>query len=841
MDRRTLITFFIMTLALVGVNMFFEYRHQEDVLRWQTQQQVKLAQQREQLQEEIEQRTVDAHKLPVKALYSDAALSQQVGIGTYIDKTVLALPLAGTTLPQEIYVKSTEHSDSLTALSILYRSSDNVHFAIYGKAGATLPLAPLSNNGRYDLQLALVPVTQGAAIPTQLGEYRDGTFSLPAQQLRDLYRSISATEVLPTAAIIPSQNALVLLSTDKGFLPVGIYIAHSGDLLDLRSVPALTQMTAVQNLDSDSSINRVERYYVLENAHQQLVFSSRGGALVEINLPLRNANHPDSLVKPIEADREMEEEHPYNDYFPSNPYMTAPLAEGDSPVEHLKGQLGGYYPLLRRDLVASVKGPVHRVPAAFYATNVVSEYPETAELHYRVKEFTPQKITFEAVQPHRRITKTYAFDEKEAPYNFTLTIQVEGDNRGLWLTSGVPEVELISGSPAPSLSYRITRQGKADVRVLDLPTETSTYGQIQPNWLSNSNGFFGLILSPLSTLEGGFRTQKVSGEEDLSRLLALNEVHQTFKADALPGYMQLLSLKNTSGNTTIRVFAGPFATELLKGMDARYSDKKTGETPDYIAVQSSHGWFEIVSGPFAKFLFVLMSFFHYLTGSWGIAIILLTVAVRVMLYPLNAWSLRSNVKMQQIMPEVTALQEKYKKDPQKAQLEVLNLYRERGVNPVSGCIPLLIQLPFLIGMFDLLKTTFELRGACFIPGWIDNLAAPDVAFSWGISLPFIGDQLHLLPLISGALMLVQQRMAAPNIDPAMMTEKDHQQRTMAVIFGIMFALMFYHFPSGLNIYWISSTLLAIVQQWWTRRNLSTVPVVISERSAPHSHIKHPKK
>ena len=93
----------------------------------------------------------------------------------------------------------------------------------------------------------------------------------------------------------------------------------------------------------------------------------------------------------------------------------------------------------------------------------------------------------------------------------------------------------------------------------------------------------------------------------------------------------------------------------------------TGYNPDYIACQTMHGWFTFISEPFAKFLLILMKFFHYFTGSWALSIVLLTVSLRFMLYPLNAWSTKSMVRMQQIAPEVTAIQEKYKKDPKKAQ------------------------------------------------------------------------------------------------------------------------------------------------------------------------------
>src|SRR5436853_4982175 len=132
--------------------------------------------------------------------------------------------------------------------------------------------------------------------------------------------------------------------------------------------------------------------------------------------------------------------------------------------------------------------------------------------------------------------------------------------------------------------------------------------------------------------------------------------------------------------------------------------------------------------------------------------------------------MKSMARMQQISPEVTAIQERYKKDSKKAQLEIMNLYRERGVNPISGCFPLLIQMPFLIGMFDLLKSTVELRGASFIPGWIDNLTAPDVLFSWSTPIFFIGNEFHLLPILLGVVMFLQQRLMSPlPKDPSQLT------------------------------------------------------------------------
>ena len=159
-------------------------------------------------------------------------------------------------------------------------------------------------------------------------------------------------------------------------------------------------------------------------------------------------------------------------------------------------------------------------------------------------------------------------------------------------------------------------------------------------------------------------------------------------------------------------------------------------------------------------------------------------------------------------------------------MAIVALYREKGVNPLTGCFPILIQIPFLIGMFDLLKSVFELRGASFIPGWIDNLTAPDVVFSWNYPLFFFGTSLHLLPVLLGGVMFLQQKLSSPlpKSDKAL-TDQQKQQKLMGNIMVIVFTVMFYHFPSGLNIYWLSSMGLGIVQQWMTNKKMK--PMVIS--------------
>lgn len=551
-----------------------------------------------------------------------------------------------------------------------------------------------------------------------------------------------------------------------------------------------------------------EQFFLLQNGTQQLVFSSVGGALVEINLPFQSRDDTKSVVKEIGFDRDLEKSDPENARFPGHPALLPSGAKAD-------GVVGGYYPLLRRSSTTTTVSP------AYYALALVSEYPEMAELVYSVKNFTEREITFEATQTNRKITKTFSLPKEEVPYLFDLSIQIEGDSRGLWLTSGVPEVELMSGNSSPLIQYRQMRKGGGEVDKIKLPKtkEEVAITSSAVDWVVNSNGYFGIILDERGGARMGFRAVGIPGEVVPTRLSLIDPQYALYKPVDYPGYEVLLPFPKQSRELTLRVYAGPFEEGVLKQVDSYYA-RSEGESPDFLSCKTFYGWFSFISEPFAKLLFAVMQFFYHFTHSWVASIVLLTVVLRIVLYPLNAWSMKSMRKMQLLSPEIQAIQAKYKKEPKKAQLEIMELYRTRQVNPFTGCLLLLIQMPFLIAMFDLLKSSFQLRGASFIPGWIDNLTAPDVLFSWKRPLFFIGTQFHLLPILLGAVMYLQQRMGStlPK-DKALWTDQQRQQRTMGTIMTLVFTVMFYHFPSGLNIYWLSSMLLGIVQQWITNRQI----------------------
>ncbi len=559
----------------------------------------------------------------------------------------------------------------------------------------------------------------------------------------------------------------------------------------------VVQTTAVPMTKAPAKSSSDEMLYVIQNKYQQLVVSNLGGAIAEINLPFQSKEHPDSVVRKIRVDTILEKDYPQKDRFPASAYQTY---EGTFK----EGTVDNYYPLLRRN-----------VDPRFYAMSTQTTDPESANTVFKMTRLEKNVIQMKGTVSGTQITKTYALpeDDSAAPYSFDMMIEVSGNTQDLSLTTGVPEVEIVSGSSTQSLKYRMTRNQKGVVEQLSLPKTATSVSSIVPDWIANSNGFFAIILDPQTDMRSGFTAYKIPGQDVPTRLTIIDSEYDLYPADKYPGYDMRLPFKNSSGTYNFKVFAGPLAKNILEKNDAVYHG-------DYVAVQSFHGWFAFISEPFAKFLFFLMKIFYSVVHSWGFAIILLTIALRLMLYPLNAWSIKSTVKMQKLAPKLSQLQERYKKDPKKAQVEIMGLYKEHGVNPLGGCFPLLIQMPFLIGMFDLLKSTFELRGASFIPGWIDNLAAPDVVFTWHTPIWFFGSSFHLLPILLGVAMFFQQRMSAtvPK-DPSKMTDQQKQQRFMGNIMTVVFTVLFYNFPSGLNIYWLSSMLLGILQQWWMTKKI----------------------
>lgn len=544
--------------------------------------------------------------------------------------------------------------------------------------------------------------------------------------------------------------------------------------------------------------------YVLESPYQQIVISQKGGSIVEINLPFAKEPNQSGEVHAIYIDKELELQKNASAYFP---YTQATRFDG-SKVEPT---LGGAYPLLRR---SSTPGSTPLSSMLLFTSD--DEFDKT---FYQVTHFDQRSLVLEAQLPTRIIRKSFSFpaDPTRYPYCLDVDIQIIGNKKDLMLSSGVPDNEIISGASGTTLKYRLVKGSKSEVISLDLPQTEFRSTSIQPDWAATSNGFFALIFDPIKGTKPGLSFKHISEQMAPSRLKALPEFAKT----DLSGYFAQIPLDHTSDHFTARLFAGPLSDPIFSLIDRHSLEDGMEKPSNYNACISFHGWFSFISEPFSKFLYFLMSQCYKIIPSWTVAIIFATIILRIFMYPLTKWSQNSMLKMREIAPEVKAIQARYKKEPQKAQIEIMTLYRAKGVNPFSGCLPLLIQMPFLIGMFDLLKSTYGLRGASFIPGWIEDLSQPDRLFSFGFTIPFIGSYFHLLPILLAAVMWWQQKLSSPlPKDPANMTDAERQQRAMGNIMTVVMTVMFYHFPAGLNIYWLSSMLLSIAQQIWTNKQFS---------------------
>tara|TARA_Y100000590_G_C15237700_1_gene832527 strand:- start:6 stop:695 length:690 start_codon:yes stop_codon:yes gene_type:complete len=210
----------------------------------------------------------------------------------------------------------------------------------------------------------------------------------------------------------------------------------------------------------------------------------------------------------------------------------------------------------------------------------------------------------------------------------------------------------------------------------------------------------------------------------------------------------------------------------------------------------SLGW--AIFRPLGRLVTWSLAKLYTLIPNYGLVVILFAFIVKILLNPLTKQSFVSNKKMQALQPEIQKLKEKYKNDPQRASRAQMELFKERGVNPMGGCLPLLLQMPILISFFTVFRSTIEFRGAPFV-AWISDLSAPDTLLSIG------GFPINVLPVFMGLTMFLQQKMMAT-------PGAGGQQKFMLYFMNVFFLFLFYSFPSGLNLYYSVFNVLSIVQQ-----------------------------
>ncbi|MFA6632176.1 MAG: YidC/Oxa1 family insertase periplasmic-domain containing protein, partial [Kiritimatiellia bacterium] len=309
--------------------------------------------------------------------------------------------------------------------------------------------------------------------------------------------------------------------------------------------------------------------------------------------------------------------------------------------------------------------------------------------------------------------------------------------------------------------------------------ERTTVPVVEPQaWVAIKSRFFVTGLSSSDT-NCGFTATMI--RDTAQPVYALNEVSARV---LFPGGVL------GQGETLTREYAlyiGPKKLSLLQ---------RLGNGMDAVMQFGTFTWF-------CKLLVPTLNFFHRLIPNYGVAIILLTFLVRIIFWPLTHKSTVSMKKMQELQPKLKELQAKFKDNPQKMQQETWALYRENKVNPLSSCLPMVIQIPVFIALFTVLRSAVELRYAPFL--WIADLSEPENLLAGVLPIP-----LNILPVLMSGTMALQSYLTPSAGDP-------QQQKMMMIMMPIMMLFMFYSFPSALSLYWTVSQVLSIVQMVMIRR------------------------
>lgn len=280
-------------------------------------------------------------------------------------------------------------------------------------------------------------------------------------------------------------------------------------------------------------------------------------------------------------------------------------------------------------------------------------------------------------------------------------------------------------------------------------------------------------------------------------------------ADAVQDGQLFFSRPMISGNKVTdvyRIYLGPCSENILSTYNIPAKNNYNYENLRIDTVAASSG----IWRPLEILLKWLLQFFYKLIPNWGVSIILVTIFIKLIFFPLTKKSSEATQKMQEHQPELKALQEKYKKNPQKLQEETAKLYQKYGYNPLSGCLPLLIQLPILFAMYRLFNNYFEFRGAMFIPNWIPDLSVGDSIWQFPGAIPFLGwTDLRILPIVYVISQIVFSKITQP---PSSDQQQNSTMKMMMYGMPVFFFFMFYNAPAGLLIYWTCTNFLMLVQQ-----------------------------
>lgn len=297
------------------------------------------------------------------------------------------------------------------------------------------------------------------------------------------------------------------------------------------------------------------------------------------------------------------------------------------------------------------------------------------------------------------------------------------------------------------------------------------------------------------SLVGRYFMSSIIPDGEFSGRMVLAQNDKVVKNQLAYKIEELLPQKSKTIKT--QLFMGPKSYSLLKSFN-----NGLDKAIDF-------GWFDFLAKP----CLIFMNFIYRYIPNYGIAIIILTIITRGIFWPLARKSYKSMGEMRKIQPLMKEIREKYKDDKPRMNQEMMTLYRTYKINPLGGCLPMLIQLPVFLALYKMLYSAIELRHAPFF-GWITDLSAPDRLFNFAVKIPLMDQPtgIPVLTLIMGASMILQQKMTPTPGDPA--------QAKMMMLMPVVFTFIFINFPSGLVLYWLVSNLFSMAQQYYTQKAIA---------------------
>jgi len=329
--------------------------------------------------------------------------------------------------------------------------------------------------------------------------------------------------------------------------------------------------------------------------------------------------------------------------------------------------------------------------------------------------------------------------------------------------------------------------------------ELNVNGNVE--WVATKTKFFSQIIKPNTATDGAYLTGQITGEVD--QVTTDHYYTSTITAD-IP----------SNGIISMSLYVGPM----------RYTDVKGFNEHAFDMVEVSYGWLRWFSDPFVRF--AVIPFFNFFSGfisNYGVLVIIFATLVKLILAPLTIRSYKSMAAMRELQPQMKEVQEKYKNDSQKQQKATMDLYKKNKVNPLGGCLPMLLQFPILITLWRFFQNSIILRQENFL--WVSDLSAPDYILSLPFTIPFLGDQLAGLVLLMTASMVVQSRVtAASSAGSSASNPMAQQMKIMQYFLPFMLLFVFNNFASGLSLYYLIFNILSIVQQMYINKSTHAAAV-----------------